>query len=490
MVRGTWHLPSPPQALQNTSESPISPTSPPSPPIPNRSTPPPSRTPSSNSTNGPLTPPPRLHLRSIIPSPPLPPEYLATAPKLPYPWIWRCHLCHSVYRLGVTRRCLEDGHFFCSLPSPPPSPITPKPTPPTPLTENSIIAAAKKARSKRKRDKKRAAMRGCRAEFDYGGWSGYNIWRRELRNLNAERVREKEKETELKAKSTKDSDGRKEQGKGEPNVWSWDWDDEGNDDDNSTVKSQTPQPRTRETWAWDGRPGGRDCWHDCDFPSECHNERKAERGWEAKMREMRRWDEEWRKTVISNSGAGGTGNEADGGGIKDGKRRKSAEDGEKITASVGGDDTDWDGDGDTVMSDVDLDTEIDLDVESEADADAWSTYMPSSASTYRSLTPINNNSSSSSSSSRIGLAITTPSSSLEHENLNLGSLGTDCDGLGEACYQLSYTQSMRWKSVEGLLGESPPSSPLKEVSFGIEAFEVLWGRQGCRDDGEGEIDGE
>ncbi|KAF2147265.1 uncharacterized protein K452DRAFT_217695, partial [Aplosporella prunicola CBS 121167] len=28
-------------------------------------------------------------------------------------WIWQCHICKSVYPLGATRRCLDDGHFFC-----------------------------------------------------------------------------------------------------------------------------------------------------------------------------------------------------------------------------------------------------------------------------------------------------------------------------------------------------------------------------------------
>ncbi|CZR53537.1 uncharacterized protein PAC_03416 [Phialocephala subalpina] len=114
-----WRIPLPPTRLNNTSESPLSPASPlsPTPPISPQST-------SPRSPNTQLTPPLRLHLRTIIPSPPLPKEYLKTAPPAPYPWIWRCHLCCSIYRLGVTRHCLEDGHLFCSLPSPPPSPST------------------------------------------------------------------------------------------------------------------------------------------------------------------------------------------------------------------------------------------------------------------------------------------------------------------------------------------------------------------------------
>src|ERR1700712_5461565 len=35
--------------------------------------------------------------RNPLPSPP---------PEKPMAWIWICHLCHSRYALGVTRRCL------------------------------------------------------------------------------------------------------------------------------------------------------------------------------------------------------------------------------------------------------------------------------------------------------------------------------------------------------------------------------------------------
>ncbi|KAF1356428.1 hypothetical protein BDV97DRAFT_266813, partial [Delphinella strobiligena] len=31
----------------------------------------------------------------------------------PLKWIWQCHICNRQYRLGVTRRCLDDGHYFC-----------------------------------------------------------------------------------------------------------------------------------------------------------------------------------------------------------------------------------------------------------------------------------------------------------------------------------------------------------------------------------------
>ncbi|KAG9241991.1 hypothetical protein BJ878DRAFT_391290, partial [Calycina marina] len=68
--------------------------------------------PSPTSPRTPLHPPARLHLRPMLTSP-HEHSLLEASPSSPYHWVWRCHICHTVYRLGVTRRCLEDGHFFC-----------------------------------------------------------------------------------------------------------------------------------------------------------------------------------------------------------------------------------------------------------------------------------------------------------------------------------------------------------------------------------------
>ncbi|TAQ84010.1 hypothetical protein B7494_g7664 [Chlorociboria aeruginascens] len=117
-----------------------------------------------SSPRTPLTPPSRLHLRTLLPSP-LSPVFAVNSrppqPQTPYPWIWRCHICHSVYQLGVTRRCLADGHYFCSLPSLPPSPGLGK--------------------GKAKGRKRKRGVRGCRAEFDYAAWDAWNRWREEVR---------------------------------------------------------------------------------------------------------------------------------------------------------------------------------------------------------------------------------------------------------------------------------------------------------------------
>jgi len=43
----------------------------------------------------------------------------------------------------------------------------------------------------------------------------------------------------------------------------------------------------------DGGEAEKDCWRDCDFPSECLNERKAEREWGAYREKMHVLEEEW-----------------------------------------------------------------------------------------------------------------------------------------------------------------------------------------------------
>src|SRR5579871_4334751 len=35
-------------------------------------------------------------------------------PPTPLHWLWQCHICQQRYPLSATRRCLEDGHFFCA----------------------------------------------------------------------------------------------------------------------------------------------------------------------------------------------------------------------------------------------------------------------------------------------------------------------------------------------------------------------------------------
>lgn len=89
-------------------------------------------------------------------------ESLASAlppPSQPMAWIWICHLCHSRYALGVTRRCLLDGHYYCS-------------------GETDFPSLRKKKKNK-----------SCTSEFDYGAWKDWGEWRRKaLKILKEERL--------------------------------------------------------------------------------------------------------------------------------------------------------------------------------------------------------------------------------------------------------------------------------------------------------------
>ena len=78
---------------------------------------------------------------------------LPPIPGMPMPWVWTCHLCHSKYFLGVTSRCLVDGHYYCSG----------------------------KATDKNTRTRHRGKL--CTSDFDYLGWEKMNEWRKEVRNL-------------------------------------------------------------------------------------------------------------------------------------------------------------------------------------------------------------------------------------------------------------------------------------------------------------------
>ncbi|KIV85070.1 hypothetical protein PV11_00805 [Exophiala sideris] len=73
---------------------------------------------------------------------------IAPPPEAPLAWVWICHLCHSRYPLGVTRRCLVDGHYYCSGETDRPS-----------------------TRKKRKN-------KSCSSEFDYVAWKAWGDWRR------------------------------------------------------------------------------------------------------------------------------------------------------------------------------------------------------------------------------------------------------------------------------------------------------------------------
>lgn len=85
------------------------------------------------------------------PSPPFQPS--TSAPDSPLSWMWQCHQCHRKYHLGATRRCLDEGHNFCS--------------------GTTTIKAWRKPVSRRTK-----RHRACASEFDYAGWKAMGRWRR------------------------------------------------------------------------------------------------------------------------------------------------------------------------------------------------------------------------------------------------------------------------------------------------------------------------
>lgn len=75
---------------------------------------------------------------------------VSSTPPLPIPpqWLWRCHMCGIAYPLGTTRRCLNDGHYFCA---------------------GTTVS---------KKTGKRKIHAPCGSTFDYVGWQKYGDWRR------------------------------------------------------------------------------------------------------------------------------------------------------------------------------------------------------------------------------------------------------------------------------------------------------------------------
>ncbi|KAI0384671.1 hypothetical protein F5Y04DRAFT_292995 [Hypomontagnella monticulosa] len=106
-----------------------------------------------NTPSVPPTPPARLHLRNILPTSPHGMPTPPPPPRQPYPWLWQCHSCNTVYRIGCTRRCLICSHEYCVSSDPP----------------------------KTRRGKKRRRSSGmCASEFDYSGWAEWGAWRRKV----------------------------------------------------------------------------------------------------------------------------------------------------------------------------------------------------------------------------------------------------------------------------------------------------------------------
>lgn len=74
---------------------------------------------------------------------------MVAPPPRPLPWLWTCHQCGSSYPLAATRRCLQDGHTFCSG-----------------STYDRVTGRTKRHKA-------------CNSEFDYVGWNQWAEWRAE-----------------------------------------------------------------------------------------------------------------------------------------------------------------------------------------------------------------------------------------------------------------------------------------------------------------------
>ncbi|KAI9789061.1 MAG: hypothetical protein M1816_006416 [Peltula sp. TS41687] len=83
-------------------------------------------------------------------------------PAEPLPWIWQCHSCRRTYRLGVTRRCLTDGHYFCMG---------------TKTYKNG-----------------KTRIRACASEFDYERWSARKQWREQIAKTDGLKLRNKDRD--------------------------------------------------------------------------------------------------------------------------------------------------------------------------------------------------------------------------------------------------------------------------------------------------------
>ncbi|CBX94322.1 predicted protein [Plenodomus lingam JN3] len=87
-------------------------------------------------------------------------KYVAAPPASPLSWQWTCHQCAHSYPLAATRRCLDDGHLFCS--------------------GTTTVKAWRKPSGGRRVKRHRA----CASEFDYSGWKAWTRWRRDIREEN------------------------------------------------------------------------------------------------------------------------------------------------------------------------------------------------------------------------------------------------------------------------------------------------------------------
>jgi len=187
----------------------------------------------------PISPPPRPKITStksttkIALSVPPPPQE-------PLKWLWQCHCCSRIYHLGTTRRCLDDGHYFCAG---------------APVTKRDRKTGLKVTRK----------SRACASEFDYQGWKSWGSWRRDVDEqravaeaLQIENVAHVELQSTATATTSSDdvvprplfAPAVPQEGHWFQGIWTR----------KSTVAEAAPAPA--DFWK-------KDCWNICDYPSEC-----------------------------------------------------------------------------------------------------------------------------------------------------------------------------------------------------------------------------
>ncbi|KFX94017.1 hypothetical protein V490_04549 [Pseudogymnoascus sp. VKM F-3557] len=116
-----------------------------------------------------------------------------TCPPHPSLAKWRCHICGKRYAIGVTRRCLKDGHSLCFPVLVHKPQLNSKPTQEQPRVVNDKVAKEEGRNEKAKaiiaqrqkiKERNRLSMRanmvtkGCAVKFDFDGWRKFGAWKR------------------------------------------------------------------------------------------------------------------------------------------------------------------------------------------------------------------------------------------------------------------------------------------------------------------------
>ncbi|KAK0651072.1 hypothetical protein B0T16DRAFT_300785, partial [Cercophora newfieldiana] len=144
-------------------------------------------------------------------------------PAEPYPWLWRCHTCHTTYRIACTRRCLRCSHVFCTGP---------------PVSRKS---------------------RGpCKSEFDYSGWAAWGSYRRSLPSLGDIDM---DTDTDISTLEQKEAIRGDTYATWEPTARPAHW--------RKIPKKEEMEVSYRKEAMYMRRE--HDCWKHCDFPSECRH---------------------------------------------------------------------------------------------------------------------------------------------------------------------------------------------------------------------------